>query len=70
MWLGGDNAALGERPGGVSRVAMKLMRPLVGRLLPDPRDLLVHNAQEMAHLASLLPELYAAFGPQGDGAES
>lgn len=70
MWLGGDNAALGERPGGVARVAMQLMRPLVGRLLPDPRDLLVHNAQEMAHLASFLPELYAAFGPQSDGAES
>jgi hypothetical protein len=38
-----------------------------GKLLSPPRhqvtELLVHDAQEMQHLAAILPTLYAAFGP-------
>jgi len=32
------------------------------RQLPDPRDLLVHCAQEMNHLAGFLPALHECFG--------
>jgi len=32
--------------------------------LKDAGDLLVHCAQEMAHLAVILPDLYADFGPK------
>ena len=69
MWLGGENATMGDNPGGMSRTVMRLLRPLTQLLLPDPAELLTHNAQEMAHLAGFLPELYAAFGPE-QGPES
>ncbi len=60
MWLGGENIGLGDKPGLLSYVA----RPVARSLLPDPSELLVHNAQEMAHLAGFLPALYAAFGSE------
>ena len=69
MWLGGENSALGEGTSSVSRGLMWLMRPATKMLLPDPAELLVHNAQEMAHLAGFLPALYAEFGP-GQAQES
>lgn len=40
----------------------RTLRPFAARQLPDPRDLLVHCAQEMNHLAGFLPELYDRFG--------
>ena len=46
------------------------MRPIAKGLLPDPVELLAHNAQEMAHLAGFLPELYAEFGPAKAGDNS
>jgi hypothetical protein len=56
FWLGGPHARVRagwlERP--VSGVARRLVRPPLGR----GRDLLVHCAQEMAHLASFLPRLH------------
>ena len=58
MWFGGDNVGFGNKPGIMSVVA----RPVSRALLPNPAELLVHNAQEMAHLAGFLPELYAEFG--------
>ncbi|MEM1403378.1 MAG: hypothetical protein AAGG55_08615 [Pseudomonadota bacterium] len=64
MWLGGENSAMGENPGAVARAISRVMRPLGNRMLPDAHELLVHNAQEMAHLAQFLPELYDAFGPK------
>lgn len=63
MWLGGENSALGDNPGMLARGLARAIRPLASGLLPDPIELLAHNAQEMAHLAGFLPELYAAFGP-------
>jgi hypothetical protein len=36
------------------------VRPIAARQLADPRDLMVHCAQEMGHLAGFLAELYAA----------
>jgi hypothetical protein len=50
---GGFGAALG-------RVAAKFS-PLT---LTMAQELLVHCAQEMNHLAGILPDIYAAFGPE------
>ncbi|MDH6243440.1 hypothetical protein [Mycobacterium sp. OTB74] len=58
FWLGGRHVAL--RSG--ASLAEKALRPIAARLLPDPRDLLVHCAQEMNHLAGFLPALHARFG--------
>lgn len=63
MWLGGENSALGDNPGPLARGFTRAIRPIAATMLPDPVELLAHNAQEMAHLAGFLPELYAAFGP-------
>jgi hypothetical protein len=49
FWLGGAAAPL-------------LVRPFARLRLPDPRDLLVHCAQEMNHLAARLAELYELLG--------
>lgn len=62
MWMGGENVALGDSPGPVRRGVARGLRPVAGKLLPSPADLLVHNAQEMAHLAGFLPELFETFG--------
>jgi hypothetical protein len=40
-------------------LANRAIKVIAGRALPDPRDLLVHCAQEMNHLAGFLPELYS-----------
>ena len=63
MWFGGANATLGNKPGPLRKLLAFLIRPLGGFLLPNPQELLAHNAQEMQHLAEFLPELYAEFGP-------
>jgi hypothetical protein len=57
FWLGGRYVAV---RGGIP-LADNIIRPLAARQLPDPRDLLVHCAQEMNHLAGLLPDIYATF---------
>ena len=43
-------------------LADAVIRPIAANQLPDPRDLLVHCAQEMNHLAGFLPAVYAEFG--------
>jgi hypothetical protein len=57
FWMGGRHVSL--RSG--KSLADRALRPVVARQLPDPRDLMVHCAQEMNHLAGFLPELYARF---------
>ena len=61
MWLGGENVSLGYQ----TSLLFKLMNLILGQfsrvMTPNPADLLVHNAQEMSHLASFLPQLYATF---------
>lgn len=61
FWMGGSHIAVRKAPG----VTSKAMRPIAKRILGDPaangRNLLVHCAQEMNHLAGFLPELYEAF---------
>jgi len=37
---------------------------IAGPTSGQARDLLVHCAQEMNHLAAILPDIYAAFGPE------
>jgi len=59
FWMGGRHVAL--RAG--KSLADRVLRPFAARQLPDPRDLMVHCAQEMNHLASFLPALYESFGP-------
>jgi hypothetical protein len=43
-------------------LADRPLRPVAGRQLPDPRDVLVHCAQEINHLADFLPARYRRFG--------
>jgi len=57
FWKGGPHAAVR----GGNRLTDSAVRLLVARQLPDPRDLLVHCAQEMNHLAGFLPDLYTRF---------
>jgi hypothetical protein len=63
FWIAGDNI----RPRGLDGGAGALIGGLLSRLnrfgRAEAADLLVHCAQEMAHLAVILPDLYAAFGP-------
>ena len=62
FWMGGPHIAVRNAPG----VASKALRPIASRILGNPeasgRNLLVHCAQEMNHLAGFLPELCEAFG--------
>jgi hypothetical protein len=63
FWLAGANVRIMGWEGAAGRWLGKA----VGKLLSPPRhqvtELLVHDAQEMQHLAAILPGLYAAFGP-------
>ncbi|MBW0011698.1 hypothetical protein [Mycobacterium sp.] len=64
FWVGGPYIEVRHAPGMASRA----VRPIASRILGFPeataRNLLVHCAQEMNHLAGFLPELYAAFGDE------
>ena len=57
FWMGGPWITVR----GVAGTADRLIRPIAARQLPDPRDLMVHCAQEMNHLAGFLPELHRRF---------
>ena len=57
FWMGGRHVTL--RAG--NSLADRVLRPVAARQLPDPRDLMVHCAQEMNHLAGFLPALYRRF---------
>jgi DAPG hydrolase-like protein len=62
FWMGGPHIAVRNAPG----VASRAVRPIASRVLgtseATARNLLVHCAQEMNHLAGFLPQLYDAFG--------
>ncbi|BBX96433.1 DAPG hydrolase family protein [Mycobacterium lacus] len=64
FWMGGPHIAVRNAPG----VASKAVRPIATKVLgvseATARNLLVHCAQEMNHLAGFLPELYDAFGDE------
>lgn len=57
FWMGGPY--MGVRKG--NRLGDKVIRLIAARQLPDPRDLLVHCAQEMNHLAGFLPAVHRQF---------
>lgn len=61
FWLAGDNIQLRGKSG----LGGKVLARIAAHLNPDiPRaavDLVVHCAQEMNHLAAILPETYAKF---------
>jgi hypothetical protein len=59
FWMGGRHVAVR----GGNRLTDRVVRPVAARQLPDPRDLLVHCAQEMNHLAAFLPDIHASLGP-------
>lgn len=64
FWMGGPYIEVRNAPG----VASRAVRPIASRILGAPeataRNLMVHCAQEMNHLASFLPELYEVFGDE------
>ncbi len=60
FWMGGRHIAVR----GGNRLTDRVIRPVAARQLPDPRDLMVHCAQEMNHLAGFLPAVHAQFTGQ------
>ena len=67
FWLGGSHI----RPKGMNGAVGAALGAVAAKLSPLPLDqagdLLVHCAQEMAHLAAILPDIYADFGPKAEG---
>ena len=61
VWLGGENVQLGYQSGPIFKLINLMMGQFSRVMTPNPADLLVHNAQEMSHLASFLPQLYNTF---------
>ncbi|BBY10235.1 DAPG hydrolase family protein [Mycobacterium marseillense] len=64
FWMGGRYIAVRNVPGGASRPVRPFASRLLGNSETNARNLMVHCAQEMNHLAGFLPELHAAFGAQ------
>jgi len=63
FWLGGGNVRPRGMEGGLGRALGGVAARLAPMKAVDMADLLVHCAQEMAHLAAILPDLHTAFGP-------
>jgi hypothetical protein len=61
FWLGGRHVAF-RGAGALGARAARLLPRRFGPGRDQGRDLLVHCAEEMAHLASFLPALHAALG--------
>ena len=60
FFLGGPHARVGTSNGVLSAAASTLVRTVKRPTRRDGEALLTHCAEEMAHLASFLPELYRA----------
>jgi hypothetical protein len=63
FWLAGANVRPRGMPGPLGAVLGRVAARLAPLTPNMATELLVHCAQEMNHLAALLPELYAEFGP-------
>ena len=61
FWMGGPHIAVRNAPGVASRVVRPIASRVLGSSEATARNLLVHCAQEMNHLAGFLPELHEAF---------
>lgn len=70
FWLGGPHLAVRGAPGVASRAARPLAARVLGVSASRARDLLVHCAQEMNHLAGFLPDLYREFRTDRPGPNS
>lgn len=64
FWMGGKHVAV--RRG--NRLANKAIQPVVNRQVTGARDTMVHCAQEMNHLAAILPAIHATFSGKQLGA--
>jgi hypothetical protein len=64
FWLGGPHIAVRTAPGVASRIVRPVASRLLGATAEYGRDLMVHCAQEMNHLAGFLPTLYEQFGDE------
>jgi hypothetical protein len=63
FWLGGSNATA-RRGGKLATAAVKALQRVRGPGATLAEALVVHCSQEMSHLASFLPALYAELGDQ------
>ncbi len=61
FWLGGPHIAVRNGPGVISRFVRPVAARVVDISAATARDLMVHCAQEMNHLAGFLPDIYAEF---------
>ncbi|OBB65960.1 DAPG hydrolase family protein [Mycobacterium sp. 852014-50255_SCH5639931] len=64
FWMGGRHIEVRNVPGVASRAVRPIASRVLGNAETGARNLMVHCAQEMNHLAAFLPELYAAFGDE------
>ena len=64
FWLGGPYIAVRSAPGVANRVVRPVVSRIIGATADYARDLMVHCAQEMNHLAGFLPALYEQFGDE------
>jgi DAPG hydrolase PhiG domain len=62
FWLGGPYISVRSGPGLANRVVRSVASRILGATTGKARDLMVHCAQEMNHLAGFLPALYEQFG--------
>jgi len=62
FWLGGSNVRLFGIQGSMGEFLGRVASRLQALSLNQITELVVHDAQEMNHLAAILPELYATFG--------
>jgi hypothetical protein len=61
FWLGGPHIAVRSGPGVASRLVRSVASRVADISAASARDLMVHCAQEMNHLAGFLPDIYAEF---------
>ena len=64
FWIAGDNLRPRGMPGELGKALARIAAWAQPFKATQAQDLLVHCAQEMNHLAVILPRLYANFGPQ------
>jgi hypothetical protein len=67
FWLAGNNIRPRGMPGPIGALFGKVAAKFAPLSVNMATELLVHCAQEMNHLAGILPELYAALGPKNQG---
>jgi hypothetical protein len=66
FWLAGSNIRPRGMPGPVGSLIGQVAAKFAPLTVNMGMELLVHCAQEMNHLAGILPDLYAAFGPESN----